>query len=185
MRDAIARNDGTSAPDERRISRGTPSGQAAAAEQEREISWSPGGASYPLMAPVLLPIDEVGRLESQYDDLSMAGAYDDPRRFDEDADAYAQFKGYADARAYQDALTEHVREHGIVNGISIGSAYYPGKHPAGVVNGMHRYFAARDAGLTHVPVQPQRPTPLPPVPGWDYPEPGVTRRDPEPEAEAA
>ena len=39
---------------------------------------------------------------------------------------------------------------------------------AGVGNGQHRYFAARDLGLPHIPAQQQAVRPLPLVPGWDY-----------------
>src|SRR5260370_5651241 len=90
-------------------------------------------------------------------------------RFDEVADDHAQFKGYADARAYQAALTEHIHAHGIANAIGLGPAYETQRFEAGVVNRQHRYFAARDLGLTHLPSRPHRLTPIARVTGWEYP----------------
>jgi hypothetical protein len=105
----------------------------------------------------LAPVEEIGYLESQFPGLSMDEAYEcDELRFDEVADDHARFKGCADARAYQAALTEHIRAHGIANAIGLGPAYEAGRFEAGVVNGQHRYFAARDLGLTHIPAGPNR-----------------------------
>ena len=118
----------------------------------------------------LAPAAEIGQLESQFPGLSMDEAYAcGELRFDEVADDHAQFKGYADARAYQAALTEHIHAHGIANAIGLGPAYETQRFEAGVVNGQHRYFAARDLGLTHLPAGPNRIAPMPLVRGWDYP----------------
>lgn len=114
-----------------------------------------------------MPISEAGHLESQWPGLSMAEAYHSPIRFSGWADDYARDRGYPDARAYHEALTEHIRENGITNAVGLGPAY-EARFPASVVNGMHRYFAAVDAGLATIPAGPNRIAPMPLVEGWDY-----------------
>jgi hypothetical protein len=117
----------------------------------------------------LVPVEEVGRLESQFPDLSMDEAYDaHDLRFSPEADDRARFLGYRDARHYQEALTEHIHRSGIQNPIGICPPYDGRRFEAGVGNGQHRYFAARDLGLPHIPAQQQAVRPLPLVPGWDY-----------------
>ncbi len=116
-----------------------------------------------------VPVEEIGQLESQWPGLSMAEAYEcHELRFSPEADEYARQRGHADARAYHTALVEHIRVNGIANVIGLGPAHDTGRFPASVVNGQHRYFAARDLGLPTVPAGPNRNVPMPLVPGWDY-----------------
>ena len=117
----------------------------------------------------LVPVEEVGRLESQFPDLSMDEAYDAHQlRFSPEADDRARFLGYRDARHYQATLDEHIRQNGIQNPIGICPPYDMERFEAGVRNGQHRYFAARDLGLAHIPAQQQALRPMTLVPGWDY-----------------
>jgi hypothetical protein len=115
-----------------------------------------------------VPIDEIGAMESQWMGLSMDEAYHcDELRFDAAADAYARQRGHADARAYHEALKDHIRVNGVANTIGLGPAYDSGRFEVSVVNGQHRYFAARDLGLTTLPAGPNQNVPMPLVPGWD------------------
>jgi hypothetical protein len=116
----------------------------------------------------LMPTGEVGKLESQFPGMSMRAAYQaHGERFNPSADDRAKFLGHGDARQYQQDLNDHIAKTGIQNPIAIGKAYSR-RFDAGVINGQHRYFAARDLGLSHVPVEPHRIRPVPEVPGWNY-----------------
>jgi hypothetical protein len=116
-----------------------------------------------------MPVGEMGALESQWPDMSMAQAYEcDELRFGPEADEYARLRGHANARAYQGALNEHIRRNGIANPVGIVPAYDTGRFEAGVGNGQHRYFAARDIGVPTLPAGPNRRAPMPLVAGWDY-----------------
>jgi hypothetical protein len=113
-------------------------------------------------------LDEIGAMESQWPGLSMAEAYHSPMRFSQWADEYARDRGHADAHAYHESLTEHIRENGIANPIGLGAPYDCERFSVSVINGQHRYFAALDAGLPTAPAGPNRVAPMPLVPGWDY-----------------
>jgi hypothetical protein len=114
-------------------------------------------------------LGEIGAMESQWPDLSMAEAYGhEELRFSQWADDYARDRGHADARAYHEALVKHIRENGIANPIGLGAPYESERFGVSVINGQHRYFAAVDAGLTTAPAGPNRIAPMPLVPGWDY-----------------
>jgi hypothetical protein len=110
---------------------------------------------------------EIGQLRSQYTDgnghtLTVAQGYDSPQRWDRYEQDLAQARGFPSAESYHDALTAHMREHGQGNPLSYGKE-------GDLVNGHHRYYAARDLGWTHIAAEPWRDKqpPLKDVPGWD------------------
>ena len=99
----------------------------------------------------------------------MAAAYQaHGERFNPSADDRAKFLGHGNARQYQQDLNEHIAQHGQQNPVAVGPAYNKARFNAGVINGQHRYFSARDLGLSHVLVEPHRVRPVPDVAGWDY-----------------
>lgn len=108
-----------------------------------------------------MPVSEMDNLSSQYPGHTMAQAYTNHQlRFSDRQDNLnAQELGHPDAESYQNALSQHVAEHGIQNPISVRDTF--------VGNGHHRYFAAKDNGLTHVPVVVRGRAASAPVPGWD------------------
>jgi hypothetical protein len=117
-------------------------------------------ASDHLSAAQFRPIEEIGAMPSQYGNMTVEQAYQGPERYDEMEQEYARNKGYNSAQEYQAALRDHVAEHGIKNPLVYGSG--------GLGNGHHRYFAARDLGMTHIPAEPWGPkSKIQDVPGWD------------------
>lgn len=111
------------------------------------------------------PIEEVGRLRSQYTDgeghaLTVAQGYHSPQRWDAYEQDTAQAKGYRSAEDYHGALMSHMREHGLGNPLAFSEG-------GDLVNGHHRYYAARDLGWTHVAAEPWQEKPMRDVPGWD------------------
>jgi 2'-5' RNA ligase/ADP-ribose pyrophosphatase YjhB (NUDIX family) len=120
--------------------------------------------------------EELGSMISQYKDpgtgrpLTMEEAYRRPDvRFNTASDREALRTGYRDGRERHDALRAHIRENGIQNSIF----YDSGRRE--VDGGHHRYFAGRDEGLTHFPVNAHdRREKWQEVEGFDTPRPRET-----------
>ena len=110
------------------------------------------------------PIEQIGGLKSQIPGLSVEQSYyTTPTRWDETEQHYAQAKGYGSAHEYHEALKSHIREHGVAVPVAFDRR-------GSLMNGHHRYYAARDLGLTHIPAErldPRNTSPVPDVPWWD------------------
>lgn len=103
------------------------------------------------LGPQFQRLSYLGSLPSQYaddyheKDLSVEEAYQDPAiRFGQDEQNYARHKGFSSAEEHQESLMSDVRAHGFREPVVYHST-------AGLSDGHHRYFAARDLGLKHAP----------------------------------
>lgn len=107
-----------------------------------------------------MPTEELGHAESQYGPyghrISAAEAYKDPQlRYSNDEDWATQYHGVS-AEEHQRALSESVAEDGVKEPVVLGRNSWTGEPKSSgftIYDGHHRYFAARDAGHTQVPVE--------------------------------
>lgn len=103
------------------------------------------------LSPMQFPVEKLGEMPSQWGSgKTNEEIYQNPAdRFDAVEDKYARNKGFNSAREYHEHLVSDIRDNGVQTPLHVSEG--AGRWPR-IINGHHRFFAARDLGLTEVPV---------------------------------